>query len=426
MTDTLTIIQRLAATSSKNEKRAILEACSDNRTLQRTFGMALSPKLSYFSSDIGAPRTAGPGASLSLDAALDILQRVNDQKIRGQANATLLEQTQDLLSEVDAEVFRRIVRRDLRCGVASTLVNKVWPELIPTTGFMLASTDPSDIVYPAFSQIKEDGARARLQMSGDIVTLITRTGNDIETHGAFDSCASISPSALSLDGELVCIKDGERLPRHISNGIVNKAIKGTITTEEASLLAYIIWDVEGTDLPYHARWEMLTAYSLPSNVRLVETQSVDSYEEALCHFRNARTRGLEGTILKNRDAVWVPKRTKNLVKFKAEYEAEFRVTGVMEGNGKFAGKVGALMFASEDGLVTGQVGIFKDFPQAVREQWMTELPEIVTIRYNGRISSNGKQSLFLPRVISVRLDKNKADSLEELEQIEKSVDGVTE
>ncbi len=371
--------------------------------------------------------THGSRKMLTIDQALDEIQKILcTRKKTGNDAADFLTNIFQRLEVEDAEVVKRVILGDLRVGATRDTANRIWPGLISKPAFMLCSADFDDeaIGFPAISQTKEDGARCRLEWDGEKAFLTTRADNEISTHGVFDDWAAkhLQPGD-SLDGELVCFRDGERLVRKESNGIVNKAIKGTISEEEADLLVLVAWDLEDKTLPYYERFEKVKGFT--GRVRAIESREVNSYEEALAHFKEARRAGLEGTILKKRDALWEGKRVKFQAKFKAEIEAEFKVVGFDYGKKgtKNEHRVGALKIESECGKVKSDVGIFKDFPDSIRDDLLKDMPKVVTVRYNERISSkkpDQPQSLFLPRVISIRWDKETADTLDDLIKIEES------
>lgn len=433
-TTILGILNLVAADNSRLTKERILNENKDNQVLKDVFRLAYDRQIMFFTRQIPDEKNwaARPGG-LTLAEALDILENVVfPNRLRGGENDRMMEDLFARLYASDAEVLKRVILRDLRIGATSSTANKVWPDLITKVKFMLCSTESDKIVYPALSQIKEDGTRAKFIFDGDEVLLLTRAGNDITTHGVFTRWAKERLQAGDiLDGELVAFEGGKRMNRQTSNGIVNKAVKGTISQEEADKLTFIMWDIETRPCDeYHTRYSELEQYDNflgnledKDKVVLVETRWVYNYEEALEHFKEARRRGLEGTILKNKSSLWEPKRSKELVKFKAEHEGEFKVVGVEEGRGKNKGRLGALLIESADGLVACDVGIFKDVGgDKIRDEWWKTPPKIVTVRYNERINSKGstKQKLFLPRVIAERLDKTEADTVEQLEAMEKA------
>lgn len=437
MVSILGILDQVAATSSRNEKEAILTQHADNTVLKRVFKLAYDKQILFFTKQTPDESVWGThqGPKVCLDKLLDDLEsEIVSRKLTGNAAAGFLMKLFALAERDDAEVLHRVITKDLRIGATSGTANKVWKDLISKPAFMLAQTDTKSIVYPAISQLKEDGTRGKFIYDGETVTLMSRNGNDIETRGTFNSWAKRLGGPMILDGELVAFRDGKRLSRKEGNGIVNKAVRGTISEDEAKMLVFVAWDIETMpDKTYDKRFEIIEQWdsiidNLDDNDKViaVESREVATYEDALVHYREARERGLEGTLLKNKKSFWQPKRSFDLVKFKAEYEGEFKVTGFEYGKKgtKNEKRIGALYYETADGLIKGDVGIFKDFPDSVREDWLTNMPKIVTIRYNERITSKssktGTENLFLPRVIAARWDKDEANTRDELIEQEKN------
>ena len=421
----LSILDELAATSSRLAKDKILKDNASNETLKRVFKLAYDKKILFWTRVIPdeALWARSPGGMTLDDAFNQLESQICNRKITGNKAEEFVAGLFRNLYLSDAEVLKRVILRDLRVGGTRETANRCWPGLIAKPSFMLCSADydEEEIGFPAISQTKEDGARCRLEFDGDIVTLTSRADNEIEHCGTFNAWAHKNLHAGdSLDGELVCFRDGKRLDRKTSNGIVNKAIKGTISPEEADLLVLVAWDLEDTTTPYNERFAKVETFT--GKVQAIESRIVNSYAEALEHFKEARRAGLEGTILKKFDALWEGKRVKYQAKFKAEIEAEFKVVGFDYGKKgtKNEHRVGALKIESECGQVKSDVGIFKDFPDSIRDDLLKEMPAVVTVRYNERIKSKGREtfSLFLPRVISIRWDKTTADTLEDLIKIE--------
>jgi ATP-dependent DNA ligase len=66
--------------------------------------------------------------------------------------------------------------------------------------------------------------------------------------------------------------------------------------------------------------------------------------------------GYEGVIFKARDSIYTPVRADDWLKFKEQGEAEFMLVDMNEGNGKIAGKLGALIVEDPDTKVQVRVG----------------------------------------------------------------------
>lgn len=430
----LNTLNELAATASVLEKQAILKHNEDNALLKRVFRMAYDPSINYYITT-GEPSVQHAMCQMEMSEALDILiNEFTTRRLTGNAAKARLTHILNLMYPADMTVLLRILDRDLRCGTGTTLPNRVWPNLIPTFDFLLADTDPSNITYPALSQLKADGIRAAMFVDAErgIVSFMSRQGKPIETHDFFNTegMRLTRGQTATLDGELICYEGDKPLDRKTSNGILNKAIKGTISINEAEKIRFLVWDINdpagehGYVERYVALERQLTEHPA-SRIFLIETKMVDTAAEALQHFKEVRRRGLEGTIVKNLNGKWVPKRSKDLCKFKAEVEGEFKVTGFEYGTGKNKSRVGALFVETADGLVKTKVGIFKDMDEKVRDELLVEMPGIVTILYNERITDksrkDGTESLFLPRVTALRWDKSIANTRAELIEIEKAI-----
>lgn len=424
-------LELLAANPSINTKLEILKSQAENAALKRVFELAYRKDIRFYTKNVELPAEYAPFGESTIfpvDALELVYVNICNRHLTGNAAAEFINQVLYNMTPETAEVVRRVILKDLRCGVTGTLANKVWKDLIPKQKVMLAETDPSRIKYPAESQAKEDGTRAEMEATPSGARFVSRNGNEIETLGAFDEYAQTLESGTLIDGELIAIdlKTGERLPRKVGNGIVNKAVKGTISPEEAKQLRFVVWDIPSMDDPYKVRLDMLKkmlAYNeVPCPLILVETKTVNNYEEALAHFKDCRRRGLEGSMLKNLGAKWQGKRTFDVVKFKAEVVGDFLVTGYELGTGKNFKRVGNLLVESQCGQVKCAVGIFKDMDESVRDELLVSMPKVVSILFNEIISSRDRDtlSLFLPRVVELRYDKDVGDTLAQLKELEKN------
>lgn len=401
------LISKISSEPKTTEKIKILSENS-NTLIKRLFFNTYSPRITYGITSKSVKIPEEFENVLSLTEILDSLEDIRHRKLTGHS---AIEYVNDILSKGTKDSVTPVLNMfdgDQHCGVNVSILNKVWPELIKYPEVMLASTNVNTIKYPAYSQLKADGTR--VVYDG---VFQTRSGSVLETLGYFDWLPDIR-----LDGEFVCFNGDEFMDRQTSNGIINKAIKGTITKEEASSIVYLVWDIP-SDKPYAERFKTLSEFvsqNSTKNVILIENCLVNNYDEAIQHFSEVRSKGLEGTILKNLDSKFENKRSKNIVKMKAEFEADLNVVGFEFGTGKNKDKIGNLLLESEDGLIKCSCGIFKDFDESIRHEWLKDMPKIVTVRYNSRIQSKGVEyeSLFLPRIISRRDDKSQADSYDKI------------
>jgi hypothetical protein len=418
----LSILEELAADNSRTYKESILKREYNNELLSRVIRAALHPYVNYYIKNITyKPICTG---TISLDEALIALDKLSSRIVTGNEARDYLCEILDECTEDDAEVIFRVIDRDLKCGVNVATVNKIWHRLVPTFDVMLADTDKSKIIFPAYAQIKMDGVRCHILFDGEFAHAFSRNGKLIDHKGALDKSArALMKKGETWDGELVCVNpDMTYMSRQISNGIINKAIKGTITEKEAESITFTAWDIvdETSTIPYEQRFKKLEDAFMLNGVfapkfRLIENRVVSNMKEAEEWFKEALMDGQEGIILKNIQSVWQPKRVKDMCKFKAENEADLKVIGWEYGTGKNSKRLGNLVLSTEDGLLTVSVGT--GFSDAQRDEYTKEmmLGKIVTVKYNMKIKDdNGNWSLFLPRFVEIRNDKDEANKLDEL------------
>jgi ATP-dependent DNA ligase len=144
---------------------------------------------------------------------------------------------------------------------------------------------------------------------------------------------------------------------------------------------------------------------------LVWTKQVDTLLEAQKIFEKFLAEGQEGTILKSKTGIWEDRRSKDQVKFKGELECDLVVVDWEEGTGKNKGRLGALVCETSDGVIRVNVGSgYSDEQRAEFDKKV--IGKIITVRYNARIKerSGASESLFLPRFIELREDKNTAEA----------------
>lgn len=424
----LHILEKLQKTASRNEKLVILKEHKDNEVLKQFFYLALDPLVTFGIKKI-PPFARNDKPALALGYVFDeLLDKFATRELTGNAAIAYLGELLSSMDTVDAEVVFRVIDKDPACGVAEATVNAVWDGLI--FDFPVMKAMPHDektiqnITFPAISQLKLDGARAQILVQDDKVTVFSSSGREIETHGQFDWMGPITHNVV-FDGELLVTEPtGKFMERKKGNGIVNRAVKGTIPVEQAKQLHFVAFDVIPLPdwktgvwkTPYEKRFNHLVSYSekFRHNVSIVETKVVNTEREALLHFKKLYKDGNEGTILKDKNGPWENKRSKYQIKMKGILTCDLRVVRVEEGTGKNKGKIGALVCQSSDGELEVNVGTgLTDADRATKFEFYVD--KIVEVQYNERIvnkNEGSKWSLFLPRFVQIRIDKTEADSID--------------
>ena len=423
------ILEALASDNGRKFKESYLERNKDNEVLKEVVRLALCPHTQFYIRKIPDYAPADyPEAKLA-----DTLPYLNDhieRKVTGHDAIYHLEALLEGLSWEDALVLERIIQKDLRCGVSVSTANKIWPGLIREYPVMLASKQDEKLLakmpWPACAQIKMDGMRANIVIRSGKTTVYSRNGKVVELHGVFDADAAGVADCV-IDGELVVLRDdGKVEDRKTGNGILNKAVKGTISEEEAKRVVMMAWDLipyaafvaEKDATPYKTRFANLSELVEDMDrVRLIpRSVEVANLEEAQAVFKQLYDAGEEGIILKAWKSPWENKRSKQHIKFKGQLQGELRVVGWQEGTGKHEGRLGALICESECGRVRVNVG--SGFTDAERNAYTESavVGKVITVEYNAVIKDKGSatHSLFLPIFVELREDKDVANRLDEL------------
>lgn len=270
------------------------------------------------------------------------------------------------------------------------------------------------------AQIKHDGVRVQY-VDGK---LFTRTGKEIKFPNGSQLANYMDsfdhPKHIAVDGEMLVYtkRSGFLLPRKTISGIINKAIKGTLTAYECDSYYFFIvaFDTitEDEHEPYLKRFNRVFDLDLPDFISPTGYLKVESVEQAKEMFKNARKSGREGIVLKSTNNSWKPKRVTDMIKMKEELTVDLKVVAHEYGKGRCEGMLGALVCETADGKLKVSVGT------GLTDEYRKNPPpigSIVEIKYNEVIDSkaNDTLSLFLPVYIQTRNDKTVADNLKDIQ-----------
>lgn len=430
------IITALQNTQGSNAKKAILEANKDNELLKEYLRVTYDPRINFYIKQLPMP-VVNKEDNLDDFELHDIellVERIAGRQYTGYDAKAYLRIFFSELTESGEALARYMLLKDIKAGISVSTINKVWPDLIFSQGYMRCSL-PKDVdlvEWPwkegVYSQVKMDGMYAAVSNK----QVITRNGSvfpyDLLPEQLKIEMGKYVPETLELNGELIVKHNGEILSRKEGNGLLNSLLQGTSLPDNYSL-HYVAWDWQDDKTVYNKRLSILDDLLGDSDYfSVVECRKVYSYEEAVKHFQEVLAQGQEGTVLKHPDMVWKDGTSKHQVKFKIEVDIDLLCTGMIEGTGKYKGMLGALQLESSCGKVRVDCGT--GFTDAQRKNlWENGYPvgKIVEIKANDLLDKVGSDtlSLFLPVFKSVRIDKDVADDLERIECSFNSAKGLT-
>lgn len=432
------IIAELASNGSTLTKKSILAKNKDFDVLQMAFWLTENPMLNFYIRLDKNPRRVSGKKEIDSNLLQSIHSTLHGRELTGNAAREWAENILDSLTPEDQVILTRIINRDLECKVGTNLCNATWEGLIPEMPCMLAdkfnektkknlkevgpSESPKIIV-----QLKCDGLRAHFSVDDKgNVKAYTRSGNELMLHGVFDSAFNKYKNQV-IDGELLVLSTDGHEDRKTGNGYGNKAVRGTITKEEAERFSVIVWDLIPADkfwagdivkTPYIDRFNamknIVEEINQPKKVSLVETKFCRTFAEMQEFYGEKLSQGLEGAIAKTIDMPWENRRSKFMLKLKEELSATLICVGTTP-HSKVAGWIGSIECETADGKLKCSIGSgFTEEDRAMPPSYF--IGKLIDMKYNALITSRGREehSMFLPIYKGFREDVSAADTLPKL------------
>lgn len=435
MSNVTSILAELSATRSLKEKEAILRANADNDGLKQAFQIAYSKELNFFVRGLKVQFT--PGLRSLSESVEMLVKNIAGRVYTGDDAKSYMTQLVQTCEEPDT--LLKIINRDLECGIQTTLTNKVWKDLITEPPYQSYTLFKEDLLRKfnykgAFSDEKMDGLYADIMVWPEQVIYRSRSGKELNFRAPEEveqrlMQAAENRGAFVAHGEgLVIDDDGHHgvMERAEGNGYLNQDPADI----DRDLVRLVIWDIVTMD-EYIARKSktdyadrrieadlLVQEVDRRYNFRMVTGRKINSLKEAIDHFIEMRLQKKEGTVLKEAKMPWGDNKTKKGVKLKNEFDVDLEVVATTP-HKKDPSLVGALICRTRDGLL--EVGVGSGLTDALRKKNAEYfIGQIITIKANDITKSETKelQSLFLPRLnykfVEIRMDKTKANSLEEV------------
>jgi len=431
------ILNRLEENPSTTNKKLLLKKYADFVEWKEYLKLSLSPQFSFNVKKIPKVKKDLFSDQYEWDDIILTLRSFSEK-------SGLSDQEKNKLGEMcdtplRHDLISRLVKKNLKCGISTKLVNSVYPDLIEMVPYQRCSLieNLDRIKFPARLEMKEDGQFAYAIIK-DTIKFVTRTGKLIPITNEsvleeLQDLYKLYDESIVLVGELR-MKDssGAYLDRKTSNGLFNSLAQGSDIPQEN--IHYIIWDIlfyheylkKQCKRPLQNRVHDLKELKIFSHLHRIIGSKVNSIEEVYEITEEWMTEGEEGSVLKDYSSTWKDHTCPLWIKIKAEKECELRITGweYAEEGSKYDEMMGAVICESEEGKLKVRVSGFNDKERLWN--WDEHIGKIITVKFNEIIDSKSKKeaSLFLPRVskkkgtfVEFRHDKNKADTFSYIKKL---------
>ena len=418
------IIADLEADNSRLAKEAIIQEHVDNKELFEGFRWCLSPYSTFGVKKV--PTHGGPdGQGLPWEAFEELLNLLSTRQLTGDDARTAIELALSASTKTQwNDWYRRILIKDLRCGVSEKTINKIKKNAVPVFECMLAhdgANHEKKIAGKKLLEPKLDGVRVITIVDFESRTVIqyTRNGKVLENFG------HITESILEhiddfgrsyvLDGEVVS-SSFQALMKQVHR-------KDDVQASDARLMLFDILplsefkkgkSVMGQKRRSNLLQSLKSIFNKTGNVDIIPQKEVDldSYvgELEFKQFnKDAIEAGFEGIMIKDPEAVYECKRSVSWLKQKPFIEVSLAVVGTEEGTGKNQGRLGAIICEGEDDGKTIHVNVGSGFTDDQRaEFWAGKdnlVGQIVEIRADAATinqDSTETWSLRFPRFLRFR------------------------
>ena len=347
--------------------------------------------------------------------------------VTGHAARDRIEQVSELFdSEQWNGLCRRVLIKDLRCGISEKTLNKVLGKTswkIPTFTCQLAqdSTDrPAKMKGIKRLEVKLDGVRVLAVVQGASVTLYSRNGKPFENfpHVA-EAIAANRKSIGAFDGRYVL--DGEIVGASFQQ-LMRQAQRKT--NAETTDMVYHVFDIIPLDSfqegHYNAqqckRLDILTGsrarFDATDCLRLMDGITVDldtaeGHDVMNRYAQDAVANGFEGIMIKDLSAPYECKRSSFWMKWKPTITVDLNIVGFEEGTGRNAGRLGAIICEGVDDDRRICVNVGSGFSDTLRDEYWTSrdqlLGDMVEVEADAVTQNqDGSYSLRFPRFVRFR------------------------
>ncbi len=363
------VIAELESDNSRLFKEGVLarEARAGNTDFFRGCRAALDPMVTY-----GIRRVeekTGDGRGINPDKFWETAQALSERSLTGNEALSAVNYLRMNSKEQEwNQWYRRILIKDLRCGVSEKTINSV------------AGKINGDYVIPVFScQLAHDGANHESKVTGTklvevkldgvrVITIVypsghvdqySRNGKELvnfeHIKRQFAKHARLLKEPMVFDGEVMS-SSFQDLMRQVHR-------KSDVSAGDAVLHLFDILTLQefqagGSSVPQQERSAALRVWYNPiqdhvPNIKILAHEFVDlNTVPGRMLFQTINQRaiegGYEGIMIKDPAAPYECKRTTAWLKQKPYIEVSLTVVGVEEGTGRNAGKLGAIIVEGTD------------------------------------------------------------------------------
>ena len=362
MIDPWKIINELESNNSRLFKEDVIEKNLTYKNFQEGLAMCLDPLVTFGVKQVPDSEKDGDGlAWIDFKKGANLL--IEREKTGHAARDLIIELMSSSTNSQWNDWYRRILIKDLRCGVSEKTVNNVAKRMdlkfrVPVFSCMLAhdgAKHPKKIKGNCLVEYKYDGVRVIAIVMKGKATLYSRNGKIFHNfHHIERALSKPEYNNIVFDGEVMS-DDFQALMKQVYR-------KSGAKTDDAYLALFDILPLSEfnqgkSKLTSIERKKELNKLSktFENVIKLVDYEIInfddkDGQDKFSIMNKEALKKGFEGLMIKPNDNYYESKRSHAWLKIKPFIEVTLKIIDIQEGTGKHAGKLGAFnVEGSDDG-----------------------------------------------------------------------------
>lgn len=256
------------------------------------------------------------------------------------------------------ECFRRILHKDIKCGIGAKTFNKIQKGWVPAFSIQLAEPfNEKKLSFPCYVDPKYDGERclAFVNMNDKSVVYLSRNGKQFYNYGCFDNdlftlCRDVGSKIL--DCEVINTKGFQTLQKVPTNYDPNFTGEG-LQLVVFDVLSQKQFDEQSSRFTQEERYKYLAKmFEKFHSTKIIKVDSkiANDLNDAYKIFDYWVQKGLEGVILKQIGGNYEFKRSDTWVKLKPRQSEDLVIVDMEFGddNNQWKNKCGSLVVERTD------------------------------------------------------------------------------
>jgi DNA ligase 1 len=359
-----------------------------------------------------------------------LLESLRLRSITGNTMRNAIEQlSQEFDSTEWNTVCRRVLIKDLRCGISEKTLNKVLGKTewaIPVFSCQLAqdSTDqPKKMTGVKRLEVKLDGVRVLAVVQGINCNLYSRNGKPFENFPQIaefiEQHRKLFQHGASMTGRFVL--DGEIVGESFQTLMRQAHRKADAKTDN---MVYHVFDILPLDDFERGYWNAQQDKRIKLLDRAAEVLGNDNYVRVMSGINvdldtaegksvmqrfaeEAIEQGFEGIMIKDLNAPYECKRSSFWMKWKPTITVDLNIVDLEEGTGRNAGRLGAFICEGVDNERRIRVNVGTGFSDSDRTDFWSNKSELVgqVVEIQADVvtqNKDGSYSLRFPRFVRFR------------------------